>query len=55
MKTPLEEYKGYEIRPCLGGKHYHISSCGHDLIYGPFKTPEETRNAIDEMIEENNK
>lgn len=45
-----EIYKGYEVRECLG--HYHISTGGHDLIYGPFKTAEETKKAIDMMIED---
>lgn len=46
----IEEYRGYEVRKCRG--HYHISTCGMDLIYGPFDTAEETKQAIDKLIEE---
>lgn len=44
------DYKNYQIRSCLS--HYHIASCGYDLIYGPFKTIEEAKQLIDEITKE---
>jgi len=41
----------HQVRTCL--KHFHITSCGYDLIYGPFKTEEEAWAVIEELEKEN--
>lgn len=44
----VEEYRGYEVSRCRG--HFHVAVSGMLLISPDFRTREEAKVWIDEMI-----